>query len=293
MPKLEHILCSVDFSKFSEWAYRHALSLARRYRAKLLVLHVVELWRHSSVCFASVKGYKQFLHHFLDDGQQKILEFVKNCRVQDIQPHCMVCEGMAPDVILALAETEQIDLIVMGTHGRRGFDRLMVGSVTERVMRKALCPVLTVHASHDSGTSSKEQDPVHLGRILACTDFSENSKRALDEAFFLAAEYSSELVLVHVLENIPHSTAREEAIATATDRLKGLIPLKEHDVGRHKTIVRVGKPYKQIIALAGETQSDLVIMAVRGAGAMDLSVFGSTSHRVIQLGPCPVLVVHV
>lgn len=58
MPKLERILCPVDFSEFSEWAYRHALSLARHYRTKLVVLHVVELWRHSFVCFAPVKGYK-------------------------------------------------------------------------------------------------------------------------------------------------------------------------------------------------------------------------------------------
>jgi len=186
-------------------AYNHALSIAKHYGAKLFVLNVVELWQYPCVCFAPVEGYEQFRRHLFDNGQRKLLELENNLAVKDIQSHCVVREGMAPDVILELAESEQIDLIVMGTHGRRGFDRLMLGSVTERVMRKSLCPVLAVHRpSHASGTSGKEEDPVHVDRILFCTDFSENSERALHDAFFLAAEYSSELVLAHVLEDIPN-----------------------------------------------------------------------------------------
>lgn len=295
MPKIERILCPVDFSEFSEWAYRHALSLARHFRAKLLVQHVVESWRHTSAWYAPPDGYEHLHQRLFDDSQRQLWKFVNNFATRAIQPHCMVREGIAPDSILELAEAEHVDLIIMGTHGRRGFDRLMVGSVTERVMRQAPCPVLAVHRHRplpNLVVPAEGQDSVCLGRILFCTDFSEHSRQALDYASMLASEYGSEILLVHVLESIPDPAAIEQALFAATDRLAKLIPLENCDAGKHRTAVRIGKPYEQIIALAVETQSDLALMGVHGSSAMDLSVFGSTTHRVIQLGPCPVLLVH-
>jgi nucleotide-binding universal stress UspA family protein len=202
-------------------------------------------------------------------------------------------QGTAADSILALSEAQEVDLIVMGTHGRRGFDRLMVGSVTERVLRKASCPVLAVHKPSPDFLSSREQDPVHLNRILFCTDFSENSQQALGHAISLTAEYNAELTLLHVLEDIPGSSSIEEATATAMERLDKLISPERPKAGRIKTMVRVGSPYQQIIQLALEARTDMVIMAVRGRGALNLAVFGSTTYRVIQLGSCPVLAVRV
>ena len=202
--------------------------------------------------------------------------------------------GIASDSILAFAEAQKTDVIVMGTHGRRGFDRLMLGSVTQRVMRKASCPVLAVHKpSHDFIIPDSQQDPIHLSRILFCTDFSENSRQALDYAISLTAEYNAELTLLHVLEDILVSANIEVTRAKATGLLDQLIPLEERKTGRIKTMVRIGKPYEQIIKSALEAQTDLVVMAVRGRGALDLAVFGSTTQRVLQLGPCPALVVHV
>jgi len=205
-----------------------------------------------------------------------------------------VQQGTASDSILAFAEAQDTDLIVIGTHGRRGFDRLMLGSVAERVIRKASCPVLAVcRPSHDFIVPGKQQGPVRLSRILFCTDFSENSQRALDHAISLSTEYTAECTLLHVLEDVPSSANIEQAIATATERLDKLIPPEGRKTGRIGTIVRIGKPYEQIIQLALEAQTDIVVMAVRGRNALDLAVFGSTTYRVIQLGPCPVLAVHV
>ena len=197
---------------------------------------------------------------------------------------------MAADSILALAEAQKVDLIVMGTHGRRGFDRLMVGSVTERVLRKASCPVLAVHKPSRDFLSLREQDPVRLNRILFCTDFSENSRRALGHALSLTAEYNAELTLLHVLKDIPGSSIIDEAIAM--EQLDSLIPQEKPKAGRIRSMVRKGSPYEQIIQFSLEAQPDLVIMAVRGRGALNAAVFGSTTYRVIQLGPCPVLAVH-
>jgi nucleotide-binding universal stress UspA family protein len=295
MPEINRILCPIDFSEFSARAYRHALSLAQHYRAKLFVQHIVELYQYPSVGFVTSAGlYEEFCQALLHNAKEKLQEFVKNHAGNDIHPERIVELGIASDSILAFAEAQKTDLIVMGTHGRRGFDRLMLGSVTERVMRKASCPVLAVRKPpHDIISSGQQQDLVHLSRILFCTDFSENSQRALDYAISLTREYKAELILLYVLEDISVSANIEEAIATATKQLDRLIPLEGRKTGRIKTLVRIGKPYQQIIQLALEAQTDIVVMAVSGRSALDLAVFGSTTHRVLQLGPCPALVIRV
>ncbi len=288
------ILCPTDFSEFSDLAYRYALSIACHYRARLFVQHVVELWRHPEANFAPPRYYDEFRGHLLHRGEEELQKFVKSHADSEIQPERMVGQGMAADSILALADAEKVDLIIMGTHGRRGFDRLMVGSVTERVLREASCPVLAVHrASPDSLSSREQQDLAHLNRILFCTDFSENSQRAFGRALSLTAEYNAELTLLHVLEDIPGGSSLEEATATAMEQLDKLIPPERPKAGRIKAMVRIGSPYQQIIQLAMEARTDVVIMAVRGRGALNLAVFGSTTYRTIQLGPCPVLAVHV
>ena len=295
MPKVERILCPVDFSEFSVRAYRYSLSLARHYRATLYVQHVAEFWEDPSVGFAASGGpAEEFVRAFRRNAEEQLQEFVKAETRGEIQPIPLVEVGIPPDCILAFAQAQQISLIVMGTHGRRGFDRLMLGSVTERVMRKAPCAVLVVRTPSQAFISpSGGRDPVHLSRILFCTDFSENSQRALDHAVSLATEYGAELTLVHVLEYTSFLPDIEEAEAIAIRQLDEMISTNEREAGKIKPIVRKGTAYEQIIHLASEMRADVVVMAVRGRGALDLAVFGSTSYRVMQLGPSPVLAVHV
>ncbi len=294
MPEIRRILCPIDFSEFSARAYRYALSLAQHYRATLFVEHVVELYRHPSAGYVATAGlYEEFLQHLLHNAEEQLQEFVKDHAENGIQPERVVEQGIASDSILAFAEGQKADLIIMGTHGRRGFDRLMLGSVTERVMRKASCPVLAVRKPpHDFDSSGEQHDLAHLNRILFCTDFSENSRRALDYALSLATEYQAELTLVHVLEDISVSADIEGAIARATKQLDQLIPREVRKAGAIKKLVRIGKPYQQIIQLAVEAQTEVVIMATSGRSELDLAMFGSTAHRVLTLGPCPALVIH-
>jgi nucleotide-binding universal stress UspA family protein len=150
--------------------------------------------------------------------------------------------------------------------------------------------VLAVHKPSHDFFSSRAQDPTHLNRILFCTDFSENSLLALSHALSLTAEYDAELTLLHVLKDTPGASIIDEAIAM--EQLDNLIPPEKPKAGRIKSMVRRGSAYEQIIQLALEAQTDVVIMAVRGRGALNAAVFGSTTYRVIQLGPCPVLAVH-
>jgi nucleotide-binding universal stress UspA family protein len=296
MLEIKLIVCPIDFSEFSIRAYHHALSLAEHYRAKLVVQHVVELWRYPYADYAvSLGEHERFWQALREAGKEQLQEFVKNHTHDEIQPELVVHQGIAPDSILSFVQAQKTDLIVMGTHGRRGFDRLMLGSTTDRVMRRASCPVLAIcRPPHDSTAAGEERHHVHhLSRILFCTDFSENSERALNYAISATAEYDAELTLLHVLEKAQNPAKTEEAIAIATEQLDKLIPPEGRKTLKVKTAVRIGKPYQQIIQLAVETQIDMVTMGVHGRGALDLAVFGSTTYRVMQLGPCPVLAVHV
>jgi len=290
------IVCPIDFSEFSIRAYHYAVSLAEHYRAKLVAQHIVEPWRYPYADYAASQGdYQEFWRALREGGEERLREFVKKHTHDEIQPELAVHEGLAADSVLSFAQARKADVIVMGTHGRRGFDRLVLGSVTDRVMRTAPCPVLAISKlPHDFMAAGEERRQVHhLSRILFCTDFSENSERALNYAISATAEYDAELALLHVLEDVPSPLKTEETIAIATEQLNKLVPQEERKTLKTKTAVRIGKSYEQIIQFALEAQIDMVTMGVSGRGALDRAVFGSTTYRVIQLGPCPVLAVPV
>ena len=295
MSKLEIklILCPIDFSELSVRAYYHALSVAGHYQAKVAALHVVDLSRHPSLGFATSAGlYQESTRAYYEDAEEQLQKFVKCHTNGEIQPELSVELGNAPDTILSFAQARNADVIIMGTHGRRGYDRLMLGSVTDRVMRTSPRPVLVVcKPPHESTTGFDERGHHvhHLSRILFCADFSENSERALKYAISVTLEYDAELTLLHVLEKVPRPASAAETIAAATEQLKKLIPAEDRKILKIATVVRIGKAYEQIIQFALDSQSDLAVMGVRGPGALDLAVFGSTTYRVMQLGPCPVL----
>ena len=294
MLRIERILCPIDFSEFSVVAYDYAQSLALHYQATVYLQHVVDIILPPWPYYPPAGYLDADFRKICIDAREQLQEFAKSHTKNGVQPECVVQEGEVTDSVLAFAEAQMADIIVMGTHGRRGFDRLALGSATEKVLRKARCPVLVVRKPGPEAMAAEgAQNSVELRRVIFCADFSDLSQRALEYALSAAAEFNAELTLLHVLENLPNSANIEEEIATAKKQLGNLIPPKGVKAGKIKTLVRIGKAYEQIIELALEAQADLVIMAVRGRNAMNLAVFGSTTYRVIQLGPCPVLAVHV
>lgn len=291
MLQLKVIVCPIDFSEFSVRAYQHALSVAEHYHSKVIALHAVEPFRHTHLGFAaSASLYDEACTALCQAATDQLKKFIDDYTNRDVALEPLVIIGLAADVILSLAEARHADGIVMGTHGRRGYDRLMLGSVADRVMRSASCPVMVVTKSARDLSASR--DPHRLTRILYCTDFSANAEPAFRYALSARDEYDAELTLMHVLEEPSSPDKREAAVAAATRELQRKIPEDLRSSPRFKTEVRPGKPYPQIIEHARETQADMIIMGVRGRGALDVAVFGSTTYRVIQLGPCPVLVVH-
>jgi len=291
--RMERILCPVDFSDVSAEAYRYAQSIACHYSAKLFLQHVVELWQHPSCYYQTeLEYYDQFRETLISNAERELRQFANSCG--GVQPECLVEESMAADVILCSARTRAISLIVMGTHGRRGFDHLMLGSVTERVLRHAPCPVLAVPAKRpDQSGLSGAAGTVGVRRILCCVDFSEHSQRALQHAVSVAGAYHAQLTVLHVLENISNSAEVVKQTDAAMDKLQQWVAPSALDPTRVHLEVRLGKAYREILDLAAERQSDLIVTGVRGRNSLDLTVFGSTTYRVIQLHPAPVLTVPI
>jgi nucleotide-binding universal stress UspA family protein len=294
MPKIQTILCPVDFSEFSVNAYEYAESLAFHYKAKLLLQHVLFSMKPIDWWSIYPESYEADCQKLRADAERKLRQFAKQHARTEIQPQFVVQDGSVTDLVLSLAEAEAVNLIVMGTHGLRGVDRLMLGSVTEKVLRRARCPVLAVRRpAHHVKHLAHDPDPVHLRKILLCTDFSDHARHASEYALSMAKEYGAELTVLHVLEHFSSSTDLQNATAEALKQLEQVVAAHQHNSYTVNHVVRVGKPYQQIIQFAVETQSDLAIMGVRGSGALDTCVFGSTTYRVVQLGPCPVLAIHI
>ena len=158
--QLKSILCPIDFSDFSAAAYEYALSLAEYYNARIVAMHVVELWKYPFADYAGYEAdYAKFSRALKEGGEVRLQRFVKEHSAGGLHPELVVHDGNPPDYILSYVQKENMEVIVMGTHGRRGLDRLALGSTTDRVIRKATCPVLVV-----SNTSQKALDTGPDGR---------------------------------------------------------------------------------------------------------------------------------
>ncbi|HTV53998.1 MAG TPA: universal stress protein [Terriglobia bacterium] len=298
MLNIKRILYPTDFSEASARAYAYAESLARHYSAKLHVIHVAQAPTFPYSEYPSVRVMDGVLRDLRGYAEKQLAGFM-NGRLSHAADHgieleCTALEGSITAQILQFAEKNGVDLIVMGTHGLEGADRQTLGSVTEKVLRKASCPVLAIRKpEHSFVTPGSSADSVGLRKILYCTDFSNDSNRASDYAFSLAMEYGAEITLLNVLEDLPGSSDAQSAIAEVKDRLRAIIPPEAAACCSIPIKVRIGRPYQEIIQLALEDQTDLVVLGVHGRNIVDLALFGSTTYRVVQRGSCPVLSVHI
>jgi nucleotide-binding universal stress UspA family protein len=293
MLRIERILCPVDFSEYSARAFDSAQSLARYYRARLFLQHVVDFTLPSYAYYADAVYITELFETLRDGARKRLRDFANSHTRTGMRPECFVYEGSVTDSILSFAAAQKVDLIVMGAHGRKGVDRATLGSAAEKVLRKARCPVLVSRKPAGAAAPDEAQGSIRLHQVIYCTDFSDPARRAWEYALSVAAEYDAEITLLHVLEDVQSLANINEAVVTATRKINKMIPQEGMKAARIKTAVRIGRAYEQIVQYASEIQADLLIMAVRGRNALDLAVFGSTTYRAVQLGSCSVLAVNV
>ena len=297
MIEMRRILCPVDFSPFARRALDHASILADWYGAELAVLHVVPL---TPTIFGVAAGMSAVAMGPTEtEALRRELEtFTAATRERVPGLEILLREGGATAEILHQADTMKADLIVLGTHGRSGFERWILGSVTEKVLRKASCPVLTVPRTEVDGAADR---PL-FQRVMCPVDFSDASVNAARYAFSIAQESKAHLTLLHVVEWLPSEefvrfpafdTAgyRRHVLTEAKVRLETMVPAEVRNWCEPEERISCGKPYQEILRIAAGEGTDLIVMGVHGRGAVDRLLFGSTTQHVVRQATCPVLTV--
>jgi CPA2 family monovalent cation:H+ antiporter-2 len=296
---ITRILCPVDFSEASRHAIDHATAIARWYNASITALHVYDPMLMPVPGLPP--GEDRLPANVLNRMQTEVAACFEGAKSAGVGVDVLIKTGRPATDILQCATAMAANLIVMGTHGASGFEHLVLGSVTERVLRKAPCPVLTV-PPHARATSK-----LPFRRLLCPVDFSDSSLAALDLALSLAQESDAALTLLHVIEwpwaepppprwdELPPEQAaalaeyRRYLVNGASERLKALVPDAVRDrCGPAPRIVH-GKSYVEILRVAAEDSVDLIVIGVHGRNAVDLMVFGSTTNHVVRGATCPVL----
>jgi nucleotide-binding universal stress UspA family protein len=259
--EIRRILCPVDFTEFSRRAARLAAVWARQFGAEVSALHI----RTGGI-----------------DPQP----------AWDGPGELTVVEGDPVSVILERAESLGADLIVLGTHGRRGFDRWVLGSVTERVLHHAPCPVLTVNGR----TERPDPEGPAFTNVLCADDLTPG---VLPYALSLVRGTGARLEVLHAVEEVPETGAFGETpfaygpvlLAAARERLHAAIPEGDREAGFVHEEVVCGRAYPQILRRATVEKVDLILMGVHSGRPLNDMFFGSTTHHVVRGADCPVLVV--
>ena len=288
------ILCPIDLSDISSHVVDHASALARWYGARLTLLHIV------------IDGPAMGVPPLpIGEAQRdELLAAMRKAAASvpaSVQTEFLIRQATEADAaILELAAEQGASLLVLGTHGRSGFKRLLLGSVAERVVRKSTCPTLVVPPR---AADIPADTPVQFRQIVCAVEFSESSRLAAAQAILLTRQTAAHLTLLHVIETPPELFAdttatdfnvdqiRAAAEAEALRCLRGLIPPDSKAPGTIETAVEEGEPSRWVLRKASDVHADLIVMGVRGRNAVDLTVFGSTANHVVREATCPVLIV--
>ncbi|MCB1056299.1 MAG: universal stress protein [Acidobacteria bacterium] len=297
MRKIQKILFPTDFSRCADQALDHAIFLARRFGAQLHILHAVVL--HGDDPASPVYHFPdpEEMYRLAEESAGARLETLPGDRAEGVDVVRRQRRGIAPaTVILEYAAEIEADLIVLGTHGRRGLGRLVLGSVAEEIVRLAECPVLTLR-------EQEEPRPVEeLEKILVPVDFSEPSERAVEAAADLAEAYDSKLELLHVVQPMaypqvyfPGSTSAVTADYAAITRysqegLDEMVAGNPRLKGRTETHVLEGYPATAITDFARDHGADLVVISTHGHTGIAHLLLGSVAEKVVRLSEVPVFV---
>lgn len=301
MISIRHVVCCVDFSDFSRRALDHAVAIARWYEARLTVMYAYQapLAALASTPFLSPAPVEAVALSPADrESLQRQLEAcLPRGAATGSRVECRIVESDVVPAILTAAETA--DLLVLGTHGRSGFARLILGSVAERLLRQAPCPLLIVPRASPDATDTV---PRLFHHIVAAVDFSPASAHAASFATSLAEEGDAHLTLVHALD-LPQAVeawiAESEAgIArlqqwrqAAAGRLDDLVPADARTYCHVEERVEAGPASRVILDVAAERQAGLIVMGAHGGSPLEQMFVGSTAQRVVRQAVCPVLIV--
>ncbi len=271
LPSFTRILLVTDFSDCSGAGVPLACAVAHHYGAAIFVAHVIRDAGSTTAATGPNEARKA-----QSAAEAHLQQFIASSRLAGEPVETIIEHGAIADVLARVIPARSIDLVVVGTHGRSGVGKLLLGSVAQRVFNVAPCPVLSV--SPRAGVAGK------FARILYPTDFSEDSLKALPYALSLARIAAAELILLHVAADL----SRHEILQEYYRRLNALIPPEARAWCKFDALAITGDRAEAILNAASEQNADLVVISAhRAAGAFEAPL--TTAYQVVARAHCPVL----
>jgi nucleotide-binding universal stress UspA family protein len=281
----KNILLATDFSPASEAALPQALALASHYASNLYVAHVISSEFRD---FLPPEETATKLQQARGFTEQKLEPLLSAARQKGISCQPLIGEGAIWDAILEMVHQNGIDLIIVGTHGRRGLGKLLLGSVAEEVFRMAPCPVLTV-GPRTSETSSTD---VQLSHILYPVEFAPDTSHAANYAVSIAEEFHAKLTFMKVAEEmLPFPEAKDHIQEPVRHWLDDHVPAESELRQRTSFELGFGRAAEAILKFASERGVDLIVMSVRRLDPRLAAHLPETdtAYEVVRTAPCPVL----
>jgi nucleotide-binding universal stress UspA family protein len=298
MIKIKRILFPTDFSTCAGQALKHAVFFAQKYKAELHLIHVITMFEEQSeILNRELSNTEAFIKLHKGIADVKLNEVVELYGSKDFNIVKSLERGMsAAPSILEYASDNDIDLIVLGTTGRRGIGHLLMGSVAEEIVRLSKGPVFTVR-------ESEESKPLKAyNKILVPIDFSDYSGKAISYAKEIASAYDSQLQLLHIIEEKAHpafSLSGKSSIfdlvpnieAESRKRIEELLNNAPGPDVKSTIHIQGGNASSDIIKFTSEYSSDLVVIASHGLTGIEHLLLGSVTEKVVRMAPCPVVTI--
>jgi nucleotide-binding universal stress UspA family protein len=279
-----NILFPTDFTTASDDALLYAQALAQCFGSTIYVTHAVTPY---PPVFLPMEPIPLELDSIWHDAEASLQHFLALDLLKNTRHEGILERGELWNVLDDVIRRHSVDLIILGTHGRHGLKKLVLGSSAEQIFRKASCPVLTV-GPH---VGKPPADGPLFRQIIFATDFSAGSLRALPYALSLAEENDAHLILLHVVPLVPLQQ-QDQVAASARKQLKALIPPEAGDWCRPECVVRFEFPAEGILSLAESQQADLIVMGVHKAVPVAASHLPwAIAYEIVCHATCPVLTV--
>jgi nucleotide-binding universal stress UspA family protein len=278
--KLRNILYATDFSDASMHALPYAAGVAKKLGASLYLCNVVE---PSALVNSAPEAAPTLYDAMRDQAAAQLTALVHSPELKDLDAQTILGAGVIGDALSSVAVEKKIDLVVMGTHGRTGVRRLLLGSAAEAVCRMATCPVLTV------GPTLAPKRAITFSRILFLTDLSEDSKRILPHLRQVAEEYQSEISVLHVMPD--ELATNPDAAKLAEPIRRNMIDTVQPELAGMKVefMIGFGETVETVLRTARAKKVDLIAMGIRNAFLPSVQLRSSTAYRIMAGAHCPVL----
>lgn len=275
------ILAATDFSDVATNALRFAVAIARKFQSKISLIYAEPFLPPLEVMQGPVDFYFENIPEMKEALERRLLDYADTHLAGAAGTETNVVIDSPSGAIVSSAEKLNADLIVMGTHGRSGLRRALLGSVAETVVHETNRPVLTVRAADGNG----EHEPA-FRTVLCPVNFTAVARKALEHAASIAEAFGAKLVVLQVMERAELLDEGE-----GLQRLRAWLPENLREGCEYRRLVLDGHAAGPIVDFASSIHADVMIVGAQHQRFADETVVGTTTERLIRHAPCPVLTV--